>query len=163
MTPKDFDKFLKARLERSKNVLSSKASEYATAINRFHNFELAAKLGRETREMALWGMAKKHLVSIIDMIEGTQTDQLLNAEQINEKFGDMINYLFLLEAMMMENFLAQNKLNKNPLVQNLNQGKEYLEAKKEALKAHRIELERALCGMFPDEAITISTNGSQID
>jgi len=44
-------------------------------------------------------MMVKHLVSVFDLIEGRiPTSQ----EMIDEKIGDMINYLILLEAVLKE-------------------------------------------------------------
>lgn len=55
--------------------------------------------------MALYGIMAKHLVSVIDLIEGTiePTEYF-----INEKLGDLINYLVLLEAVFKEELSQKN-------------------------------------------------------
>ncbi|HSH25907.1 MAG TPA: hypothetical protein VLA13_10280 [Massilibacterium sp.] len=44
-------------------------------------------------------MATKHLVSVIDMVE---SNEVHDPEYIDEKIGDMINYLILLEGILKE-------------------------------------------------------------
>ena len=99
MKQDQFDLILKSRLESIKNVLGGKAQEYAINDDRLHNFKVAARIAGNTPREALWGMAMKHLVCVDDMIKGhtTPTPYL-----INEKLGDMINYLVLLEAVLIE-------------------------------------------------------------
>ena len=92
----EFDKILEARLWKIKDTLSSKAKEYATDGDRLHNFKASARLNGETVPEALWGMATKHLVSVLDMVKGRTAP---TEAMVNEKVGDMINYLILLEAV----------------------------------------------------------------
>lgn len=93
----NFDEVLKKRLQKTSTILGTKAKEYSTTDNRFHNFDVAAKIDGETPEQALWGMLKKHLVSIIDLKDAPE-----NATEclVNEKIGDAINYLILLEGLL---------------------------------------------------------------
>lgn len=92
-----FEDLLKRRLEKIEAVLGTKAKEYAMGGDRLHNFKTAAAMGQTTPEKALWGMAMKHLVSVTDLIEG----RLKNTEAMaDEKIGDLINYLILLEAVL---------------------------------------------------------------
>ena len=93
----NFNKLVKNRCEKIHSVLASKAKEYAVDNNRFHNFDLAAAVNNTTPEKALWGMATKHLVSVIDIVNSPETVSL---ELIEEKIGDMINYLILLEGLL---------------------------------------------------------------
>ena len=102
MTPQEFDQYLNDLLEGTRLMLASKATEYATETDRFHNFKVAAAIDDETPERAAWGMAKKHLVSIIDILDGTDEGQTYNKLYLREKFGDMLNYLILIEAMLSE-------------------------------------------------------------
>jgi hypothetical protein len=100
MNQKEFDKILNVRLETIKTVLESKVQEYAQENDRLYNFKVAAQIDGETPAEALWGMLKKHLVCIMDMKDGK-----LEATEatVNEKIGDAINYLILLEALFKEN------------------------------------------------------------
>lgn len=109
MTLKDFDSFLKTKLENTDSVLSGKAKEYATGDDRFHNFNMAAQIfnlagfrvnGGEVKNYhAAMAFQIKHLVSVIDIISGSE---LPTTEQIAEKFGDDRNYSILIEAMLNE-------------------------------------------------------------
>lgn len=99
MNQKEFDKILQARIQEIQNVLGSKAKEYAHKGDRLHNFKVAAQIDKETSEQALWGMLKKHLVCIMDMKDGNLE---ISEAMVNEKIGDAINYLILLEALMKE-------------------------------------------------------------
>jgi hypothetical protein len=98
MNTNQFEELLSNRLLKIKTVLSSKAMEYAIG-DRLYNFKRAAEIERTTPEKALFGMFAKHLVSVIDLVEGSiePTDYL-----VNEKIGDAINYLILLEALLIE-------------------------------------------------------------
>lgn len=99
MTSEEFDMVLSFRLSNIQEVLGKKAAEYAIGGDRLHNFELASKLSGQTRERALWGMAMKHLVSVVDLIEQHEEyDKTPTEYMVNEKIGDLINYLILLEA-----------------------------------------------------------------
>lgn len=98
-----FNKVLKERLVKIEKVLSNKAEEYAKGTNRYHNFEIASRILGNSREKALLGMMVKHWVSVLDLIHQSSNDPLkLKKEIIDEKIGDSINYLILLEGMLME-------------------------------------------------------------
>lgn len=92
-----FDKAVLKRLELCKEILIIKGKEYSTDKDKFHNFNSAAILNGTTPEKALWGFAIKHLVSIMDIIDDSER---FSGQHIEEKIGDMINYLILLEIML---------------------------------------------------------------
>ena len=94
-----FDNVCEDRLEKITNILMSKAKEYAQGTNRYQNFDTAARVMGTTREKALLGMMMKHFVSILDIIEAPDN---YHDEVVDEKIGDMINYLILLEGMLLE-------------------------------------------------------------
>lgn len=99
MTAEEFDAILNRRLAKTKAVLAAKAGEYATAKDRLHNFKgCAAEFGGTPAEN-LWGFLKKHLMSVKDLAVGglSPTEAL-----VNEKIGDAVNYLILLEALLLE-------------------------------------------------------------
>jgi hypothetical protein len=48
---------------------------------------------------ALWGMALKHLISVMDLVAGRLP---ASKATVDEKVGDLINYLILLEAVFAE-------------------------------------------------------------
>lgn len=79
MNSKDFEVALEQRLEKCKEVLGVKASEYATS-DRLHNFKVAAVLSGESPIKALGGMMKKHTVSVYDLIEAENDGQAIPIE-----------------------------------------------------------------------------------
>ncbi|MCK5615140.1 hypothetical protein KAR91_75450 [Candidatus Pacearchaeota archaeon] len=97
----DFEKLVKDRCESIKKVLTVKAKEYATNKDRFHNFNVAAIKRNTTPENALMGIKVKHTVSIDDLVEWAEFNpEKLNDNIIDEKIGDEINYLILLEGLL---------------------------------------------------------------
>jgi len=101
MKPK-FEEVVENRIEKIREVLSAKAEEYATSGNRFHNFDVAARILDSTPEQALQGIMSKHIVSVFDLIEWADSDEEKVTEKaIDEKIGDTINYLILLEGLLL--------------------------------------------------------------
>lgn len=107
MTKKtNFDQIIEKRCEAIKETLTLKALEYATDKSRFHNFEVAAKRRDTTPEDALMGMKVKHDVSVDDLVEWAKNNpEKLTIYIINEKIGDSINYLVLLEGLLKRRLL----------------------------------------------------------
>lgn len=90
------------RVRKIKEILEAKAEMYASTSNRLHNFDFAARILNCTPEQALQGMLMKHIVSVLDLIEWSQTMPLRITEAlIDEKIGDTINYLILLESLFL--------------------------------------------------------------
>ncbi len=92
-----FDEIVEARIKKIRETLHRKAEEYAIDGNQYHNFDVAARLLKQTPEQALRGMMAKHLVSVFDLIEAT----CVTPERIDAKIGDTINYLILLEGVLL--------------------------------------------------------------
>ena len=102
MSPKEFEQMLDERLVKIRTVLSSKAKEYSSNDDRLHNFNVAARMIDTTPEKALKGMMLKHEVSVMDLIDwaGGLNNDKITLDVIDEKIGDTINYLILLESML---------------------------------------------------------------
>ena len=97
-----FDECVENRIDRIRKVLTAKAEEYSTEGNRFHNFDVAARILDCTPERALQGMMLKHIVSVLDLIQWAEEEEdLITATVIDEKIGDTINYLILLEGLLL--------------------------------------------------------------
>jgi hypothetical protein len=96
---KQFEQVFEDRVEKSRTVLVAKAAEYASDTDRLHNFKKGAVLTESTPEQTLWGFLTKHLVSLSDMIT---SDKIYSREQWDEKIGDSINYLILLDAQVQQ-------------------------------------------------------------
>ena len=92
-----FEEVLRQRLANIQLVLGSKAKEYAKEGNRYHNFDVASRIEGNEPEQALWGMLLKHIVSVKDLVNAPET---ATKYLVNEKIGDFINYLILLEGLL---------------------------------------------------------------
>lgn len=99
MNLKLFEKIVKKREDVCKRILLEKRKEYANDNDVLINFNNQALLVGLSRGEALLGNLSKHLISLIDMVHGKLpiTDSI-----INEKFTDIHNYLYLLEAIFIE-------------------------------------------------------------
>src|SRR4030043_803807 len=103
MNTEEFNKLLEERIEKTREILGRKASEYASDEDRLYNFREAGRQLKITPEKALQGIKIKHDVSVDDLIDMTAKNDLkITIELINEKIGDSINYLILLEALLKE-------------------------------------------------------------
>ena len=115
-----FEKILKRRIELTKSVLSTKNKEYASDSDKLHNFKRAGAMLNCTPERALIGMATKHFISLLDIIDRIERIEQENKQEplcitlnpirwlkkkrLEEKIGDSINYLILLEAIIKERY-----------------------------------------------------------
>ena len=98
MDEKRFNEVIERQLELSRNTLCRKAGEYSIGGDRLHNFNQAARVDNESVEKAIWGMAKKHLSCVLDLVHG---DAKPTEGFLDEKIGDFINYLLILKAHFM--------------------------------------------------------------
>ena len=94
-----FERLVERRITKIRSTLMRKAKEYASDKDRFHNFKVAALMNTTTPEKALKGMMLKHEVSVLDMINSPEK---VTKEMVDEKIGDNINYLILLEGLLKE-------------------------------------------------------------
>ena len=102
MTIDDFNTLVNNRVASCRGKLfGNKNIEYTRNNDKLHNFKVAARMDNETPERALWGMWKKHIVSVKDIIDDLP-GALPTEELLTEKIDDMINYCLLLEALITE-------------------------------------------------------------
>ena len=102
MNGKEFNEILDIRLKKTKEILSSKSKEYSTDSNKLHNFDRGASMTGKIREEVILGFALKHHISILDMVDNINNNILPTEVLVDEKIGDLINYLILLEASIKE-------------------------------------------------------------
>lgn len=95
-----FDKVVEERLESVRQVMLVKGKEYRRKGNAYHNFDRAGAMLGCSRERGLIGMAAKHFVSVLDIVDDVEKGKLPSLETINEKIGDAVNYLILLEGAL---------------------------------------------------------------
>lgn len=101
-SPEKFERIVDERLAHCQKVLLNKNKEYSRNGDRLHNFRSAAQRRGTDPMSALLGMKVKHEVSIEDMVRDCLEGRPPTRKQIAEKFGDDINYLLLLEALILE-------------------------------------------------------------
>jgi len=97
-----FNKLLTARIKDIQESLGYKSAEYASNIDKLHNFKRAGRMMDCSPQRALLGMWIKHLTSVFDIIDKADKGELPDKELWNEKIRDTINYTILLEAIIKE-------------------------------------------------------------
>jgi hypothetical protein len=102
MTKQEFSKYLEQRLQRIKDTLDKKGEEYAYINNVFVNFEDAGDIAGNCREKIMFYYMLKHLISVINIVNKADKYEYPIKEVIEEKFGDLVNYLILIEASLIE-------------------------------------------------------------
>jgi hypothetical protein len=102
MTETQFDALVLNRCIKVKDTLVEKGKEYRRNADPLHNFRVAARVQNTTEEKALWGFATKHYVSFLDILNDIEKGKLPEIEVVDEKIGDLINYLILCEASIKE-------------------------------------------------------------
>jgi hypothetical protein len=98
MKTPEFEKVVTERVDKIQKTLVEKAKEYVRGEDRLHNFNVGARVANTTREKVLWGFALKHYISFLDMLNDIEEGNLPKEEYVDEKIGDLINYLVLTEA-----------------------------------------------------------------
>ena len=105
MTNEQFELLIKARLERTSELLSVKQKEYARE-DRLHNFKRLSELQRAVPESSLIKLCDKQYVSIHDMVDDIEDGMReIDSERLDlfkEKIGDVIAYMMLLECLVWE-------------------------------------------------------------
>ncbi len=102
MTSDDFNTLLESRISKIKDTLCKKAGEYASNEDRLYNFKRGACVLSTTPAECLLGYMTKHFVSVLDMVRDSNKGKPLSRDRIDEKIGDLINYIILLEAVLVE-------------------------------------------------------------
>jgi hypothetical protein len=104
MTRQNFNRVIENRINLLNYVLKTKGNEYANNDEVFHNFKQAVGISfTNSPEKVAWEMMVKHLQSIKDIIHQVSiSDNYPSEAFVEEKIGDAINYLILIEGMLKE-------------------------------------------------------------
>jgi len=102
MNREAFNNLVERRISLTKVTLVKKGQEYSSETDVFHNFKSATGLSfHNTPEKVGWEFMVKHLQSIKDIMDIVDNEgRLPSVEMIEEKFGDAINYLILIEGIL---------------------------------------------------------------
>lgn len=110
ITTNMFNTLLDKMQENQRKVFANKAKEYADLDNddRMHNFKRAALQRNQTPESALFGMMLKHYICVLDMLDNIDKGKPCPTEEyVEEKLGDLRNYLVLLQVLITERRLKE--------------------------------------------------------
>ncbi len=103
MTVKEFNEIVLKRVAKTCDTLEAKKHHYANDADRMHNFKVMAALQGNTPQESLLGVAVKHWFSVREMVaEFAKTGRVPSQEVLDEKLGDAVCYLFLLEGLFAE-------------------------------------------------------------
>ena len=102
MNKDTFHRILEQRLEKTRATFYKKNKEYGIS-DVFHNFKQAARIDNTTPIKALRGFDLKHRVSVQDMVDNPS---MVTEAMIDEKIGDCIVYLCILEGLFLEHLSA---------------------------------------------------------
>ena len=108
MTRKQFvEDVVQRRVQLIKDVLQSKNEEYAGQDDVFKAFTESLPLSfHDTKQAVAWEFMVKHLQSIKLIIEErAKTGKIPDEKLLEEKIGDAINYLILIEGMFKEEMI----------------------------------------------------------
>jgi len=114
MRYKEFDAVIERRIELIRQSMQTKQKEYTREGSAFHNFDEAGKEFDCTPAEALIGMWAKHYISLKDILRDMSEMKngimiLVDSDKvgvkiadafIEEKIGDLINYLVILEGIL---------------------------------------------------------------
>jgi len=98
----NFDIDIQSTLQKIKNLLIVKGKEYRRNNNPYHNFESGALVTGQIPERVLHGFFLKHFVSYQDMLNDIEKGNYPKTEVVEEKFNDMLVYLIIQKAMILE-------------------------------------------------------------
>lgn len=100
-TQKFNDNIVKKRLALVEQIFSRKVEEYARG-DRLSNFKVVAKFMGLTPEKVCFVWILKHIEALKSFINDLDEGKLQSPERWTEKIGDTINYMILLEALIVE-------------------------------------------------------------
>ena len=97
-----FIKLIDKIFSRTENTLLAKRAEYAHKEDVFKSFKNGTGFSLHTEpEQVAWSYLAKHLESIQSIIRKLPNERP-SEELIDEKFGDAINYLIIIEGLLKE-------------------------------------------------------------
>ena len=102
MQKERFAELLQYRLESIEKILGKKAKQYAMGDDRLQNFKDGAQFNNTIPEDYLMHLVSKHIIALRDFIRVLKYGERKSIEDWDEKIGDIINYMILLEALIWE-------------------------------------------------------------
>lgn len=115
MNKDKFNNLVEERVEKIKRILLEKSAEYSSDEDKLKNFKSGSPISGQTPTAYLWSLATKHLECIREMALGR-----LDVKYYDEKIGDAINYMILLEGLFKENLEGKIAYERFTFTTNLN-------------------------------------------
>jgi len=103
MNSNEFQVVVNKQVANITTVLASKRAEYApNDDDRLHNFRVAAAARGTCLADAATGMAMKHIISVLDIVDASKGGKVADDAMLDEKFGDAVNYFILIKACLID-------------------------------------------------------------
>jgi len=104
LTFEQFEEIVSRRAKLTWETLVKKGKEYATVDRAMDSFHDQAQFSMHEQPTSVaWELMVKHLYSVRRLIKEYETDNKIPSQyMIDEKIGDAINYLILIEALFKE-------------------------------------------------------------
>ena len=99
----EFNEVVRRRCQLINQVLDKKAEGYARG-DRLSNFKKAGKCLSKSPEEVCMGLMIKQFVCVTEIVCDAPNSKKIALTHIDEKIGDTINYLILLEALLHERY-----------------------------------------------------------
>lgn len=109
MTEDKFKEIVEEQVDKIEDTLVVKAKEYRRNNNPFHNFDIGTQINNQSREEVIWGFALKHFISIQDIRNDVKEGKLPSKEILDEKYTDLINYLIIEKASILDKIENKKK------------------------------------------------------
>lgn len=110
MDSKKFEEIFEKRVSKTRDLLITKAKEYAGDTDRLHNFNRGSLISGECPAKVLDGFLLKHYISYRDMIDKLQRGETIAPDKFEEKIGDILCYFLLQEAVMLDSGLIKTDI-----------------------------------------------------
>ena len=108
MNHTELNNIVKRRLDEVYNRFRKKNEAYSGGDDALNAIKRAGAILNKPVEDALMGMVSKHLVSVIDLANDMVAGRLPTVDLLAEKTGDIIVYMTLLEAILIEKISQKN-------------------------------------------------------
>lgn len=96
VSEQEFKQLFEERVQKCRQVLVKKAQEYSSDDDKMRNFNVVARMLNMKPYQVAFLFMMKHFESLYEII---MNGKEVSPEMWDEKMGDTLNYLFLIDAM----------------------------------------------------------------
>ena len=112
MTDNEFTKMIEEVFKTCSMIMTTKKENYATNINRFHNFDERSKINNLPPVQIAFSDFTKHFQAFKDKLYGITINnkyEILPIALYDENIIDMINYLVLIRGLLIRNIKGERE------------------------------------------------------